>query len=123
MFMWEDEPPDKGQLDFGFGPGRVQINVHGGNVTIMIGRDGELHVNQEQTIVQGDWNALDRSLTQYGLSAGDIEDLKAALDSDGNTVGDNTRGWLGRLTEKVADGAITVGIPVVLTLIRGFLGV
>ena len=98
------------------------MNVNGGNVTIMFGRDGDIQVHQEQTVVQGDWNALDQSLTQYGFPAEDIQALKEALRSDGDQVGESTKGWLGQVAMKVADGALTVAIPVVVRLIRGYLG-
>ena len=42
-----------------------------------------MHLSQEQLVVQGDLNMLEQSLHQYGLSAGDIKELKEALDEDG----------------------------------------
>ena len=103
---WEDEPPDDGRPDFGFGPGYLTINVHGGQVTVVI--DGRsMHLSQEQLVVQGDLNMLEQSLHQYGLSAGDIKELKEALDEDGGQIGHVTRGWFGRIAEKVADGSLT----------------
>jgi hypothetical protein len=116
---WEHEQPDDGRVDFGFGPARIEINISGGNVTFMFGGQGRVEVNQ----AQGDWYSLNQSLTQYGFKAEDIQALKAALEADGgDQVGDNTRGWLGRAAEMAADGVVNVAIPVVLRLIRGYLG-
>ena len=119
---WEHEPPDDSRPDFGFAPGPVTINVHGGQVTIVL--DGRsMQLSQEQQIVQGDWNMLQQSLHQYGLTPEDIKDLKHALHTDRDQIGPATRGWLGGIAEKVADGTLTgVAVDLIVKLLHGFLG-
>jgi hypothetical protein len=120
---WLGEPPDDGRPDFRLGPGFITLNNYGGNVTIVM--DGhQMHLMQEQVIVQGDWNGLQQRLTQYGLSAADIQELGASLEDDGRRIGPATQGWIGRTAEKIGGGALTnVTTDLIVKLIRGFVGI
>jgi hypothetical protein len=115
---WEHEPPDQGELDFRFGIGQLSINVEpGGQVTIIVDSQ-RVNVIQDSRIVRGDWNSLEQSLHQHGVSPGEIAELREALSADGEQLGAATQGWIGRL----ATGARDVAIDVVVKLVRGFLG-
>lgn len=119
---WQNEAHDDGRIDFGFGPAHITLNVYGGNVMLAFGRDG-MTLTQEQTITEGNWDSLAAALRGYAVEQGEIDELKRALDQDGQQIGDATRGWFGRLSEHVVSGALVgTTVPLILHAVRVYLG-
>jgi len=62
--------------------------------------------------VEAAWPALSEELAELGVPTEELEALHMALATDGDPVdelGTATRGWIGRLSTKVASGAIALG--------------
>lgn len=102
--------------------------VYGGNVNVAVGnRD----VQQEGvgSVAVGDFEALSAVLVRAGVTQEEIEDLSRALETDGDSdeVGDETKGWLQRVTGRLAATGATVGMgaasQVVGLAVASYLGI
>lgn len=70
---------------------------------------------QEMTVSAGDFNCLERTLTQAGVEVSDIQALKQALESDpkpasASALGPQTSTWIGTMMTKAASGAWKVSL-------------
>jgi AbiTii len=118
----EREAPDAGELPIGSAPPltrekmtqifNTNINGNVGNIA-----NASTGVNQSSTqaIEAGDWQALQRRLSELGIRPEEEEGLRDDLDrARTSTVPDQKTAtlttWLGRLVGKAASGATGVGI-------------
>jgi hypothetical protein len=98
------------------------IAIYGGNshvnvTTATASGSGSHTVSAESSIknaqhVEALWPALRAELAELGLPGEELEELHGVLLSDadyGNGLGPATSSWLGRLSGKLATGALAVG--------------
>ncbi len=86
--------------------------VYGGSASLV----GAAH-NSSLTfnVTTNDFASLERVLKQSGLSGGDVEDLRRAIDEDAKPVtkgklGPKVSSWFAKTMQKAADGTWAIGI-------------
>jgi hypothetical protein len=87
-------------------------NIHIGSFQGILGdvTGSTVTQHQQMTITAGDFNSLQRTLTEAGVSPDDLQALKSALDADPkpkskDKLGPKVNGWLGAMMSKAASGA------------------
>ena len=73
-------------------------------------------------ITAGDFDGLSKVLADKGLSPGNIEELKEALDADNDGLGSNVKKWLGKMTEMAAEGALKTSVDSVMEAVKQYCG-
>lgn len=76
----------------------------------------------DQQIPENDMDALLRYIKEIGLPADEAKELKKAVEEDGprperDKLGSKVAGWLGKMTEKIAEGTLNIPMQVVSALI------
>lgn len=67
------------------------------------------------SITQNDFAALTRELGRVGISSGEIEELRGALEHDAKEaprLGKRTQNWLGQMLAKAGSGALKITVAV-----------
>lgn len=100
------------------------VNING-NVTnsgaIGAGNSGD--INQQNSLITGDFSALERQLKEHGIDDADINELKDVIDQTPKPetkeeVEKSFGAWIGKMTGKAFTGAIKIAgaaAPVLLT--------
>lgn len=128
----EQEAPEAGEARPGESPlpaervGQIfTTNIYGGQTTIAAaGRDV---VQSVQQISVGDRDDLLEALRQLGVPEEDLSELEEALDADegagtpSGELGLRTQGWLGRITGKIASGALRLGTEATAETVAGLI--
>ena len=73
-------------------------------------------------ITAGDFDGLSKVLADKGLSPGNIEALKEALDADNDGFGSNVKKWLGKMTGMAAEGALKTSVDSVMEAVKQYCG-
>ncbi|MCM7546269.1 abortive phage resistance protein [Enterobacter hormaechei] len=101
------------------------INNFNGSVNnsgaIGAGNTGDIH--QQNTIIAGDFNSLERQLKEYGIEDNDIRELKLAIDqssapTSSNNLGGKIGNWVGSMIGKAYSGSLKIAgtaAPALLT--------
>jgi hypothetical protein len=93
-------------------------NIYGGNVYLSSGNSTMAATTiqqQQQNIVSGDWQHLERVLKDAGLTDPELKALSAAVESDGNQkLKDNgsVMKWIKATAPKVLAGGVKIGAEV-----------
>ena len=122
----EQQNPNAGEAD----PGAVPVpeptvsnifnnTIYGGqNVITAAGRDATVTVSH--TRIDAVWPNLEARFRELGVPAAELEELSAALRSDGDPtteLGPATQSWMARLATKVATGGIALAQGVSIEMI------
>lgn len=101
-----------------------------GNVTVNLGNGNSFNVNNNLT--KNDFAALENQLTQNGVSASDIKDLKNSIDEDGpipdggKNYGNKVNAWVVKMLQKAADSTWSMSLgaaaPVLTTALNKYFG-
>jgi hypothetical protein len=119
----ERESPDAGEMPIGSRPTvspEKMTQIFNTNIVGNVGNVSNAGTSVSQSavieVMPGDWQSLQRRLTELGLSHQDIEGLQADLDraraSDSASKSQTAGSWIGRLTGKAAAGAAGIGVEV-----------
>lgn len=99
-------------------------NIHIGSFQGILGDVAGSTVTQKQEMIvnAGDFNSLNRTLSDSGIEATDIQALKTALDTDPPPestakLGPKVSTWIGTMMSKSASGAWKVGLDVASKLL------
>lgn len=122
----EREAPNAGELPIGSQPPLSQekmTQIFNTNITGNVGNvaNASSEFSQSSIIIEpGNWQSLQARLLELGLTAADLEGLKADLERAASAVSraEKTKTastWIGRLAGKAASGAAGVGIEVAAT--------
>lgn len=100
----------------------VSVVIYGGNPSVNVSAalasgSGAHQVNAESTLisapkVEAAWPGLRDELVDLGVPDGELNDLHRALVADGDPdgeLGNATNSWIGRLSSRIASGAIMLG--------------
>jgi len=83
-------------------------------------------INISFRVEKGDWQQLAKVLSEAGVAAQDLEELRAAIDQEGTTedvgFGSRVQAWIGRMVAKAADGSWDVSVGAAGQLIGVALG-
>ena len=124
----EREAPDAGEAAPGEHPvpeeKLTQIfntNIYGGQATVAAG-NRDVVQRPIQTQLQINWNELEAELHGLGLGTDETAELRSALESDAaitppGQLGPATQGWLGKITQKVAAGSLTLASGVTTDMV------
>lgn len=69
----------------------------------------------EMRVAKGDFLSLAAELKSRGITAADLQELKAAIENDGQptgTFGERVGLWIGKMVSKAATGAWSIGVDV-----------
>lgn len=98
--------------------------VFGNNTTIIVGD----HNTQTVTnVTKGDFNSLSKLLEESGISKGEIEELKAMIDtdnfqSDKKEFGVQVKGWISKMLGKAMDNSWKIGLGAAGQLLADAIG-
>jgi hypothetical protein len=102
----------------------IVTNIYGGNQNLAM---ASANVTQTVNINPGDWGALEKRLTELGVSESDIEQLHEAIKRDGGAVdgeiGQETSRWLVRVMPRIESLGIGATGSMLANLIGQFLGI
>jgi hypothetical protein len=97
----------------------INVTISGGNVgTIGIDKSPTT-INNNTTVVQGDFSSLKAELLRYGVSDNEIQTLKQCLDED-KGIGYKVKKWFTNLGNKVTE---STSVSVISQLILKYLGI
>ncbi len=85
--------------------------IYGGQ-NVITAAAGDAEVKLSQTSISTVWPELAERLTKLGVPAPDLADLQTALINDGDPeteLGSEAQAWLGRMSTKIASGALALG--------------
>jgi hypothetical protein len=92
-------------------------NIFGGNVYMSSGNSTmtATTVQQQQNIVTGDWEHLERALKDAGMTTPELKELSEAVRSDGNQKlkeSGSVMRWIKTTAPKVLAGGVKIGAEV-----------
>ena len=101
----------------------IVTNIFGGSPNVAVASSD---FAQSSQVAVGDQEALRAQLASLGVPMGDIDELLAAIDTDGSVedeLGTATSGWLGRLMMRGRELGIEASGSLIATAIAQFLGI
>lgn len=93
-------------------------NIYGGNVYVSTGQSSMTATTvqqQQQNIVAGDWEHLERVLKDAGITGPELKELSAAVRSDGNQKlqeNGSVMKWIKATAPKVLAGGVKMGAEI-----------
>jgi hypothetical protein len=93
-------------------------NIYGGNVYVSTGQStmsATTVQQQQQNIVAGDWEQLERALKDAGVAAPELKELSTAVKSDGNQKlkeNGSVMKWVKSTAPRVLAGGVKIGAEV-----------
>lgn len=104
-------------------------NINIENFQGILGNVTNSQVSQEldQLVVIGDFNSLHRKLSDLGVEGEDIEELRAALQSEptmpaSGKFGQRVSNWIGKMVQKAASGTWQIGLSTAASLLAMLIG-
>jgi hypothetical protein len=87
-------------------------SVFGDNTTIIV---GDHNTQTVSNITKGNFEALEKILSEKGVSNKDIEELQQVIDNDNpneetKEFGNNVKGWISGMLTKTMDGSWEIGL-------------
>lgn len=76
---------------------------------------------QHTVIATGSRDDLDRVLLKSGLSQPDVQELEAAIQKDGRSIGSSVQSWIAKVAPKLLAGGVKVGGKVAQSLLTEWL--
>jgi AbiTii len=95
--------------------------IYGGTNVIAASASGFTQIGNIE-VCTGDFASLTRALTTLGIPMGDVNVLRNAIDRDGNVFGKRTKEWLAKVSGKIGEAGLKVGIDVSVAFVKAWLG-